>query len=181
MDKLFLGFFFLFLDFNLNFNGASLNLLPEWVGHILLYVACGELLQESELFQKPRPFCAGMCLYTGILWLMALLGIGIGSTVLTVVLGLISTCVSLYIAMLVVDAITNVEMRRNYDLSAAHLRRVWKVLAICSIAAILLLTLPAVALVCVLAAAVAGIVFLAAIHRTRKAYRQMLIEQSKPF
>ena len=76
MNKLFWGFFFIFLNFSLNFNGASLQLLPDWLGFILLYLACGELLGESEMFQKPRPFCVGLAIYTGILWLLDLLGIG---------------------------------------------------------------------------------------------------------
>lgn len=181
MNKLFWGFFFLFLNFNLNFNGASLQLLPDWVGFILLYLACGELLGESEMFQKPRPFCAGLAIYTGILWLMELLGIGANLGILSWILGLAATCLNLYISMLIVDAVANVEMRRNYDLCSAHLRRVWKVVAVATIAANVLLIVPVVAFICVLVAAVAGIVFLVAVHKTRKAYHNMIAEQSKPF
>lgn len=181
MNKLFWGFFFLFLNFNLNFNGASLQLLPDWVGFILLYAACNELESESELFQKPRPFCIGLAVYTGILWLMDLLGIGADLGILSWILGLAATCLNLYISMLIVDAVANVEMRRNYDLCSAYLRRVWKVVAVATIAANVLLIVPVVALVCVLVAAVAGIVFLVAVHKTRKAYHNMIAEQSKPF
>ena len=55
---------------------SSLQLLPDWVGFILLYAACNELESESDMFQKPRPFCLGLAVYTGILWLLDLLGIG---------------------------------------------------------------------------------------------------------
>ena len=182
MNKLFWGFFFLFLNFSLNMNGASLQLLPDWVGFILLYLACNELEGESELFAKPRPFCIGLAVYTGILWLMDLLGIGANLGVVSWILGLAATCLNLYVSMLIIDAITNVEMHRNYDLCAAHLRKVWKVLAVCTIAANVLLIVPVVAAVlCILVAAVTGIVFLVAVHKTRKAYQQMLIDQSKPF
>ena len=181
MNKLFWGFFFLFLNFSLNMNGASLQLLPDWVGFILLYLACNELEGESELFAKPRPFCIGLAVYTGILWLMDLLGIGANLGVVSWILGLAATCLNLYVSMLIIDAITNVEMHRNYDLCAAHLRKVWKVLAVCTIAANVLLIVPAVAVVCIIATAVASIVFLVAVHKTRKAWQNMLYEQSKPF
>ena len=181
MNKLFWGFFFLFLNFNLNFNGASLQLLPDWVGFVLLYAACSELESESELFQKPRPFCIGLAVYTGILWLMDLMGIGANLGILSWVLGLTATCLNLYVSMLIIDAITNMEMRRNYDLCSAYLRRVWKVVAVATIAANVLLIVPVVAVVCALVAAVAGIVFLVAVHKTRKAYHHMIAEQSKPF
>ncbi|MBE6918236.1 MAG: hypothetical protein E7469_00945 [Ruminococcaceae bacterium] len=181
MNKLFWGFFFLFLNFSVNMDASSLQLLPDWVGFILLYAACNELESESELFQKPRPFCVGLAVYTGILWLMDLLGIGANLGILSWVLGLTATCLNLYVSMLIIDAITNMEMRRNYDLCSAYLRRVWKVVAVATIAANVLLIVPVVAVVCALVAAVAGIVFLVAIHKTRKAYQQMLIDQSKPF
>ena len=181
MNKLFWGFFFLFLNFSVNMDASSLQLLPDWVGFILLYAACNELESESELFQKPRPFCVGLAVYTGILWLMDLLGIGANLGILSWILGLTATCLNLYVSMLIIDAITNMEMRRNYDLCSAYLRRVWKVVAVATIAANVLLIVPVVAVVCALVAAVAGIVFLVAIHKTRKAYQQMLIDQSKPF
>ena len=181
MDKLFWGFFFLVFHFNLNFNSATLSLLPDWVGYLLLYLGCSQLLRESELFQKPRPFCAGLGIYTGILWLIHLWGISVGPPVVGWILGLVVTCLRLYIAMRIVDAITNVEMRRNYDLCAAHLRKVWKVLAVCTAATYLLTLLSALALVCTVLLAVTGIAFLIAIHGTRKAWRAMLDEQSKPF
>ena len=181
MDKLFWGFFFLFLNFSLNFNGASLGLLPNWIGYILLYRACGELLGESKLFQKPRPFCVGLGIYAAILWLRHLFGLSIGLSVVGWMLGLVVTCLNLYTSMLIVDAITNMEMRRNYDLSAAHLRKVWKVLAVCTVAAHLLTILPALALVCAVLTGITGIVFLIAIHDTRKAWHNMLYEQGKPF
>ena len=181
MHKLFWGFFFLFLNFSLNFNGAVLQLLPDWVGFLLLYAACSELENESELFQKPRPFCVGLAVYTGILWLMDLLGIGANLGILSWILGLTATCLNLYVSMLIIDAITNMEMRRNYDLCSAYLRRVWKVVAVATIAANVLLIVPVVAVVCALVAAVAGIVFLVAIHKTRKAYHHMIAEQSQPF
>ena len=181
MDRLFWGFFFLILNFSFNFNGASLGLLPDWVGFILLYLGCGELLGESELFQKPRPFCVGLGIYTGVLWLMSLFGLGADLGILSWLLGLVSVCLNLYVTMLIVDAIANVEMRRNYDLCAAYLKKVWKVWAVCAVAAQLLVILPVLALVCVLVAAITGIVFLVAIHGTRKAWRNMVDEQSKPF
>jgi len=181
MNKLFWGFFLLFLNFNLNFNASSLELLPDWLGYVLLLLACGELLSESELFQKPRPFCIGLAVYDGFWWLLDLMGINGDLGVISWILGLASACLSLYTTMLIVDAIANMEMRRNYDLCSAYLRRVWKVVAVATIAANVLLIVPVVAVVCALVAAVAGIVFLVAIHKTRKAYQQMLIDQSKPF
>ncbi len=181
MDKLFWGFFLIYLDFNLNFGASTLHLLPEWLGFVLLYLGCGELLGESELFQRPQPFCAGLAVYSAIVWLADLMGFGAGLSVLWWVLALVSGALTLYVGYLVINALANVEMRRNYDLCTAHLRKVWTVMAVTTVAAYLLMIVPAIALVCLIAAAVAGIVFLVAVHGTRKAWRNMIYEQSNPF
>ena len=181
MDKLFWGFFFLFLNFSLNINDASLQLLPDWLGFLLLYLACGELLGESEMFQKPRPFCVGLAVYTGILYLLDLVGISTDLGIVSWILSLGAVCLNLYVSMLIIDALTNVEMQRNYDLCTAHLRTVWKVLAVATAAAHLLVVFPVLAVVCALVVAVVGIFFLVAVHGARKAWRNMLCEQSKPF
>ena len=39
MNKLFWGFFFLYLDFDLNFGASTLELLPEWLGPIGLWIS----------------------------------------------------------------------------------------------------------------------------------------------
>ena len=181
MNNLFWGFFLVFLNFNLHINEASLQLLPDWLGFILLFLGCCELLKESDMFQKPRPFCVGLAVYTGLLWLMDLIGISADLGVVSWILGLAATFLNLYTSMLIIDALTNVEMRRNYDLCVAHLRKVWKVLAVTTVAAHLLLIVPVLAVICVLVIAVVDIFFLIAVHGTRKAWQNMLREQSKPF
>ena len=180
MNKLFWGFFLIYLDFNLNFGASTLHLLPDWLGFVLLYIACGELLGESDLFQRPQPFCAGLAIYSAIVWLVDLTGSGAGLSVLWRVLALVSGALTLYVDYLVIDALANVEMRRNYDLCTVHLRKVWLVMAVTIVAAYLLMLVPQIAVFCTIAAAVAAIFFLVAVYGSRKAWRNMMDEQSLP-
>ena len=50
MSRLFWGFFLIFVNFNLNVNAHTLNLLPPFVGYILLLQGMRELEPESERF-----------------------------------------------------------------------------------------------------------------------------------
>ena len=43
MSKLFWGFFFIFINFNLNVNQYSLNILPPFVGYFLLWQGMRQL------------------------------------------------------------------------------------------------------------------------------------------
>ena len=181
MNKLFWGFFLLFLNFHLSFNANTLQLLPDWLGFILLYLACAELRSESELFGKPQPFCIGLAIYDATFWLLDFLAINVQLGILGWALRLAALCLRLYVTLLVVKAIANMEMRRNADLGSAWLRRVWTVLAAASIAACLLTLIPALAILGAITAGIAGIVFLVAVHKTRKAYRQMLSDYRQDF
>lgn len=68
MKKLFWGFFFIFLNFHLNFNSYSLNILPDFVGYLLLFQGTKALGAESHYFRSIQPFTVGMAVYTAILW-----------------------------------------------------------------------------------------------------------------
>lgn len=172
MNKLFWGFFFTFLNINLTLGSSStLNLLPDWVGYILLLLGCRELLEESDLFARPRPWCIGMAVYTGLLWLWGLRGDGDG--LFPQLLSLAAALVGLWLTKLIIDAIANMEQRRDAYFGSQYLYKVWKVSAICSVASYVLLILaPMLAILSLLAGAVAGIIFLVAVHRARKAYYQ---------
>ena len=114
MKKLFWGFFLIFLDFNLNFNQYSLNILPDFAGYILLFQGMRELEEENRWFQSIRPFAAGMAVYTTILWLGNLLGVGSGSEyqqILTDILGLLAAIVALYVSWGLTQGVLEMESR----------------------------------------------------------------------
>ena len=58
MTKIFVGFLFVFLNFNFTLNDTYvINLLPDFVGFILLYMGTRELLEESPATPQPVPGC----------------------------------------------------------------------------------------------------------------------------
>ena len=132
MKKLFWGFFLIFLDFNLNFNQYSLNILPDFAGYILLFQGMRELEEENRWFQSIRPFAAGMAVYTTILWLGNLLGVGSGSEyqqILTDILGLLAAIVALYVSWGLTQGVLEMESRRGADLNGQRIDKMWKALA----------------------------------------------------
>ena len=179
MRKLFWGFFLILLDAPFSFANSTLQLLPDWLGYLLLLAGCAQLEDESELFGKMRSFCIALCIFSAFLWLAEFSGLG--SNTFGNILRLVHLCLRLYVIRRVIRAIAQTEMRRNCDLSSAHLRRVWLAVAICTAAAVVLLCFPAMAVLCAAAADIAGIIFLFAFHGTRKAYEQMLADCAQGF
>ena len=179
MRKLFWGFFLILLDLPLSFANSTLHLLPDWLGYAFLLMGCAQLESESELFGKIRSFCIAMCAFSAFIWLIDFSGLD-GGTFGNIV-QLVHLCLRLYVIRRIIRAIAQTEMRRSCDLSSAHLRRVWLAVALCTAAAVALFWFPAMAVICAVAADIAGIVFLFAFHSTRKAYEQMLADYAQGF
>ena len=132
MKKLFWGFFFIYLNFHLNLNQHSLNILPNFVGYLLLLQGMKQLEEESRFFQSGRPFAVGMAVYEAVLWVGAIFGVTSGGWFGTV-LGLISTAVSLYISWLLVQGVLEMENKRGADLLGAQMYSRWKLLLVLQI------------------------------------------------
>ena len=126
MKKFVFGFLLIFLNFNLNFNQFSLNVLPDFVGYYLLMKGMEEMKRESPRFENASPFAIGMIIYTAVLWLGALLNVGGG--VLGMVLSVIAQVVHFYIAWVLVQALREMEQNHGADLYGSVLLSRWKIL-----------------------------------------------------
>jgi len=142
VKKLFWGFFFVFFNFHLSINQYTLQLLPDFVGYLLLFQGAKELETENRYFKNIQPFTVGMAVYTAILWAGELLGLmgdrGMYHQTLTGILALISTAVALYISWVLVQGVLEMESRRAADLNGGTLYQWWKGLAVLRIAGWLL-------------------------------------------
>ena len=134
MKKLFWGFFFIYLNFTLNINQYSLNMIPDFVGYILLIQGAKSLEEESHFFQGIRPFATGMALYTAILWLATLFGVNSGDW-LSQLLNLGAMILALYISWVLIQGVKDMERSKNAELNGARLYMRWKWLLIVQIAA----------------------------------------------
>ena len=64
MTKIFVGFLFVFLNFNFTLNDTYvINLLPDFVGFILLYMGTRELLEESPRYTTAATLVAAAVTY----------------------------------------------------------------------------------------------------------------------
>ena len=179
MGKFFWGFFFIYLYFNLAVNAHTLNILPEFAGYYFLMQGLKELDDESGVFANVRPFAGGMAVYTGILWVGALLGITGTGNWLSVLLNLVSTGVSLYISWAIIQGIQEMEARHGADLNSTGMLLAWKVLLVANIVSyVLMLVLPVAAVVALVAVLVGIILLLVAFWRGKKCWEAVQVMAS---
>lgn len=69
MNRLFWGLFFVLLDYKVSLGRAVFEILPDFVGYILLMKGMESLAGESRIFNRGRHWAFAMALVTGVLYL----------------------------------------------------------------------------------------------------------------
>ena len=131
MKKLFWGFFFIYIDFHLDINAVRIGLIPTFVGYLLLLGGISELMAENPHFERVRTPSIVMAVYTGILYVCDLFGLGLSMPYLiSILLSIISCVLSYYISYHVIEGVIEIETRNSYPLDAARLKTAWLVLVV---------------------------------------------------
>lgn len=173
MSNIFIGFLFIFLNFNLILNQGTLGLFPDFVGYILLVKGVIEMASESTLFMKVRSLCIGMGIYTGILYAFDLFGFKPQLGWIGILLGVVSTIVSLYISYVIVRGVQNMEDIRAIDLNGNKLRSTWNYLAVFQCAVYLFLILPFLAAILLVISAIVSVIFLIEFNASKTLYNEI--------
>lgn len=182
MKKLFWGFLLMFLSFDLELNGHSLDVLPDFVGYILLLRGIDELNEESSLFKGARPYAIAMAIYSAILWVGELLAITSGDSMIASFIDLMAMIVALYIAWVLIQGVMEIESNCGADLHTVGLYKWWKGLVAIQVTAKLLSLLANLAnlsiilglvTVVALVGLVLNILYLVAWWKSAKAYENL--------
>lgn len=134
MKMMLIGLFFILFQFDVKVGNATVGLLPDFLGYALLAVNLGRLKSESRRFARIRPLAAGMGIFTGILYLLDLVGFSSGMSyaeeveishthlLFLLVAGVVTTFLSLYILFCIVRGIQAVELRAGVELNGEKLK-----------------------------------------------------------
>ena len=170
MRNIFLGMLFAFLDIKINLGNATIGLLPDFVGYILMIKGLEEMALESVLFEKARPWAVGMTVYTAVLYGLDFLAMPVQMRFLGWVMSLAALIASLVISRWILRGILQIEANRRFQLQAAQLEQLWKPLAIVQLVAAAFGWFPLIGGLCALAAFVMGICYLVAFNKTKNLY-----------
>lgn len=173
MKNIFIGFILVFLDFNLTLGSSQIGLIPDFVGYIVMTRGLIEMADESSMFVKVKPYVTGMTIYTGILYLLDLLGISVSLGALTYVLAIISMAVSLYISYHIVMGVIDMEGNYNTTLNGSKLKSTWTLLAIFNVLTFVSLLIPFIAIICIVASFIVAIYFLVIFNHSKNLYYEI--------
>ena len=174
MQKIFTGLLLVSFDFNLTLGSCVIGLIPDFLGYIFIRKGVRELREESPCFARLDPWTLGMAVYSGILSLLDLFGIGLRLGIFFYLMGAASLAASLYISYSIVRGVQDMEQNLGgscrLNLRGGNLKTAWLVSAVASAISTGLLILPALATQSMIVALVAHICFLVFFNRAKNVY-----------
>lgn len=172
MNRLFLGMLLVFLDIPLTVGSATVELLPDFAGYLLMMKGLQKLSMDSSVFQRGETVALVMAVIHGIHWLMDFFAGSIQAELYAWLVGLAATVLDLVLTYWVIKGMADLERRNHWVLQAGKLRSMWLIQMALTILCALLNWLPLVGTVCVIASFVMAVCFLVAMNDTRKRYYQ---------
>ncbi|MBR2481529.1 MAG: hypothetical protein IKB58_01580 [Oscillospiraceae bacterium] len=165
MDRIFYGLIFVLLSVQFN----TVDLLPDWLGYLLMYPGLGQLASESRHFAALRPLCLVMNVYT---LLLNCAGFSESSMVM---LGMVSVAVKLYMLRRLVQGMEELQAgctTANLEIDTLRSRWTLVVTAEAVVCAAVLLGMNGLITGLIgLASIIISVLFLMVFHRARLAYR----------
>ena len=126
MSNIFTGLLFVFLDFDLTFNNIKIGLIPDFIGYFFMIKGITEMSDKSHRFEKIMIYVKVMLGYSALIYLLDIFALGLfENNYLGIILGLLSTIVSLYISYNIIFGLKDIESKTNYDLNANNLYKLW--------------------------------------------------------
>ncbi len=169
MKNIFIGFIFIFLDFNLKLGNSKIGLIPDFVGYMIMLNGLEEMARESKFFIKVRPYVTGMAVYSSLIYIVDFFGASVSLGLLSFSLAFTSTIISLYISYNIVMGVLDIEEQYNTHLAGPSLKTRWQYLAIFSVSSFILQISP-LAIICIIISIIVAIYFLVAFNNSKNLF-----------
>lgn len=170
MRFIFWGLFFLF--FNLNIDAIGFNILPEFVGWILISAGCIKLGRKSEHFRKAVPFAIILAAVETYVFVINFFNTGELLETVNFILALVLMVLQGFAVYRMIKGTAELEKNKKCNLNSAAIRRFWILQIVFNYGAFFLTYVNITAsLVCTLASYIFGIILLVYWDKNCRTYK----------
>lgn len=174
MKLIFIGLIFLMLELNL-----GINVLPDFVGYLLIWKGCSDLAQESSKLANVRPVTLILAGLTAVVYVMTLLKLTSGLGILGNIIEIAMVLGSLLVVYMLGQGVREMETKYEAEFNGVAILNSWKLLAVTEVAAYalillsnLLSVLGLIASILVLATFLFKVVLLVSAYFSQKMYKE---------
>lgn len=174
MNKIFAGFLFIFFSFNITFEAHTIDLVPTFVGYILLLLGYKEMALESDKFASLKVITIIMAIYTTAIYFLNLTGVFIEVIMFNFITGLLAMILQLVIIFGILAGLSEIEEKYDANLEVDRVRKTYiAFISIAIIAYILAFILVELALLFVIIGLVVAVVMVVVFNKTRVLYNNL--------
>lgn len=130
MKLIFIGLIFVMLELNL-----GINILPDFVGYLLIWKGCNDFAKESPKMAAIRPVALILAGLTAVVYVMALFKLTAGLGIMGNVIEIAMVLGSLLVVYMLGKGIHEIEVQNNVELNSVAILNSWKLLAIAEVGA----------------------------------------------
>ncbi len=129
MSKIFIGMFFILFDLKLFLFILNFNILPDFIGYIILLLGIMELKECSKHYKNIIPITICMIIISSIISIINFLMINI-NPVVNEFIDLITTGIFMYLLYEIILGIKDMEKADDNNYKSTTLYKIWQVLLI---------------------------------------------------
>lgn len=175
MNLLFYGLVFLNMNLTLNIGNHVINLIPAFLGMLMLSKGMSRLRSESVRFSKCYDISLIMSIYAAAIWLLDFFGITSnfpqeGS----LLLGLITTAMKLFLNYMVLAGMKELEEKHHANLNTKAIWVFWLMGVMMDVGTYIGLFVPIMALLCIVVGFFISVLFIVAFYDGAKRYNQVV-------
>lgn len=174
MKLIFIGLIFIMLELNL-----GINILPDFVGYLLIWKACNDFAKESPKMAAVRPIALILTGLTAAVYVMTLLKLTAGLGIIGNIIEIAMVLGSLLVVYMLGQGVHEIEVQNNVELNSVAILNSWKLLAIAEVGAYAMIllgnvlsVLTLIGSVLVLASFLFKVVLLVSVYFSNKMYKE---------
>jgi len=168
MNLIIWGLVCIFLDVNLPVGPVTIDIIPDFIGFILIAYGMRQYASQLEYYRKIRPFVWGAAAVSATVYIANIFGVIPLNTMPAVVITVILMVLYLITTYYIYRGIRELEQAQGRVLGAENLRRIWIIMAAAEALTLVCYYLPALILMQMIVSFAANVAFLVQIIRTQK-------------
>lgn len=168
MNLIIWGLVCVFLDVNLPVGPVTIDIIPDFLGFILIAVGMQAYASQSEYYRKIRPFVWCTAAVSAAVYIANMFGVIPLNTLPSVIITVILTVLYLITTYYIYRGIRELEQVQGRVLGAENLRRIWIIMVAAEALTLLCYYLPVLILLQTILSFAANVAFLVQIIRIKR-------------
>ena len=168
MNLIIWGLVCIFLDVNLPVGPVTIDILPDFLGFLLIAFGMQQYVSQSKSYRKIRPFVWGAAAVSAAVYIANMFGVIPLNTMPAVIITVILMVLYLITTFYIYRGIRELEQEQGRVLGAENLRRIWIIMAAAEALTLVCYYLPVLILLQMILSFAANVAFLVQIIRTKR-------------